>query len=72
MTTATAMINRRPVEFTVTQHNAGGALCKHLLASGFDGTVWTGSAPATARRGEKHAMFYRTTSGKFVLATVVR
>ncbi len=71
MTTATAIINRRPVEFTVTQHNAGGALCKHLLASGFDGTVWTGSAPATARRGEKHAMFYRTPAGVFVVAAIL-
>ena len=71
MTTATAMINRRSVEFTVTQHNAGGALCKHLLASGFDGTVWTGSAPATARRGEKQAMFYRTPAGVVVVGAIL-
>ena len=71
MTTATAMINRRSVEFTVTQYNAGGALCKHLLASGFDGTVWTGVAAATARRGEKHAMFYRTPAGEFVVAAIL-
>lgn len=71
MTTATAMINRRSVEFTVTQYNAGGALCKHLLASGFDGTVWTGIAPATARRGEKDAMFYRTPAGVFVVAAIL-
>ena len=71
MTTATAMINRRPVEFTITQVNAGGKLCQHLIASGFDGTVWTGSAPATARRGEKHAMFYRTPAGQFVVGVIL-
>ena len=71
MTTATAIINRRSVEFTVTQHNAGETLCKHLLASGFDGTVWTGVAAATARRGEKHAMFYRTPAGVFVVAAIL-
>ena len=71
MTTTTAIINRRPVEFTLTPYNAGEALCKHLLASGFDGTVWTGSAPATARRGEKHAMFYRTPAGVFVVAAIL-
>lgn len=71
MTTATAMINRRPVEFSVAQCTAGEALRKHLLASGFDGTVWTGSAPATARRGEKHAMFYRTPAGVFVVGAIL-
>lgn len=71
MTTATAMINRRPVEFSVAQYNAGEALCKHLLASGFDGTVWIGTAPATARRGEKQAMFYRTPAGVFVVGAIL-
>ena len=69
--TATVTINRRAVEFTVTEVATGDALRADLVARGFDGTVWTGVAPATARRGEKHGLFYRTPAGQFVAGVIL-
>ena len=69
--TATVKINRRSVEFAVTEVAVGDAVRTELLARGFDGTVWTGVAPATARRGEKHGLFYRTQTGDFVAGVIV-
>ena len=69
--TTTAKINGRSVEFNLTKIAISELNRADLIASGFDGTMWQGVAPATARRAEKAALFYRTTAGQFVAVVIL-
>lgn len=71
MITATATVNRRSVKFTLTEVASCAESRSDLIAIGFDGTIWQGVAPATARRAEKAALFYRTPDGQFVAVVII-
>jgi hypothetical protein len=72
MTTTTAIINKREVKFTLTQHSVGEKLAENLISNGFDGSVWMGEAPAEGRKAARVGMFYRRANGGFVAAYITQ
>lgn len=66
--TTTAIINRTVRVFDLTEHTAPvPALRANLIHGGYDGTIWTGTAPQEGQRKARLGLFYRRTSGQFDL-----
>ena len=68
--TATVTVNRRSVDFAVTEIPTADIVRRDIMSRGFDGTTWHGSSKATARRAAKHGTFYRKVTGEFVAIVI--
>lgn len=68
-TTTTTMINRSMRTVTVIESAIGPRFAAHLVAQGFDGKAYLGSAPSDGRKRRVEVLLYRcAATGKFVNA----
>ncbi len=66
--TTRKLVNKTIRTFTLTEQPVVANLKTDLLARGFDGTAWIGTATAEGRRKECVALFYRNINGEFDFA----
>ena len=64
----TALVNKTKRTFELVEQAVGESLKRDLIARGWDGTAWIGTAKAEGKRKECIALFYRSKGGLFDLA----
>lgn len=68
MKSTTALVNKTMRTFELVQQTVGESLKRDLIARGWDGTAWIGTAKAEGKRKECVALFYRGVNGQFDFA----